>query len=210
MGRKATKITTDELREKVFAFMKKNPNYAKEFENGKTPKGYKVASFFGYAHEKVKEDISKIFFDFENSESDDEYKGDKKDPESFMGLHTLDNGFTFWGMWAGGDWEYPVFFIVYWDGKGLRGYIPEDGNAFNKVFRTAYGSEGEKDVEIKASHRKKFIEMFPDHADKINEIFNEEDYDVLPEYTRDWAEEDGIDFEWDKIEADIKGRIQVV
>jgi hypothetical protein len=42
---------------------------------------------------------------------------------------------------AGGDHEVPVYFIVYWNGKRLCGYIPECGNLFNHDTFKAYGNE---------------------------------------------------------------------
>lgn len=59
---------------------------------------------------------------------------------SLVGLRHL-KGFRFLGCLAGGDWEEPVFFIIYfdWDGKS-RLYIPENGNVFCKEHRCAYGS----------------------------------------------------------------------
>ena len=45
---------------------------------------------------------------------------------------------------AGGDWEDPVAFCMYLDGKGkLRGFVPIEGNAFCKEENCAYGSESE-------------------------------------------------------------------
>ena len=48
---------------------------------------------------------------------------------------------------AGGDWESPICFIIYWDGKSLRGYVPTKGNVFNKKTKAAYGNEYDFDQE---------------------------------------------------------------
>jgi len=85
--------------------------------------------------EKLGKDL-KVSFDFENFEM-----GGKE----LMGYTTLSNGFTFCGMSAGGDWEYPVFFVVYWDGKKLRGYVPTEGNPWNTDTKTAYGNDEDAD-----------------------------------------------------------------
>lgn len=45
----------------------------------------------------------------------------------FLGVHTLSNGLTFWGMQAGGDWEIPVCFIIYLSDGRFRIYIPKLG-----------------------------------------------------------------------------------
>jgi hypothetical protein len=92
---------------------------------------------------KVRQDLEKICFDFENCE----HEGDEAAPDGFMGIQVLPNGMPFCGLFAGGDWESPVHFILYCDAKGLRAYIPEAGNTFNPESRTAYGSEDERDCE---------------------------------------------------------------
>lgn len=96
-------------------------------------------SYLWYNNEQIRDDLSKIQFDFENYSS----PNSPETPADIMGWHTLDNGFSFLGMWAGGDWEQPVYFILYWDGKKVRGYVPEAGNTFNPKYRTAFGSEGD-------------------------------------------------------------------
>lgn len=40
-----------------------------------------------------------------------------------------------------------MYFIIYWDGEKLRGYIPEDGNPWNTATREAYGNNEEQDTE---------------------------------------------------------------
>lgn len=91
------------------------------------------------------QDLKKVNFDEENLEWEqgEGYSG----TGSITGFHTLPNGLTYMGVVAGGDWEYPLFYIVYWDGTKLRGYIPTDGNHWNTDTHTAYGSEGESGVE---------------------------------------------------------------
>lgn len=74
------------------------------------------------------------------------YPGDFSCPikDSMLGIHTLANGFTFWGFFAGGDWEAPVYFIYYWDGNNIRGYVPRNGNLFNHRAMEAYGNHNNK------------------------------------------------------------------
>lgn len=64
---------------------------------------------------------------------------------NFEGYKTLSNGLTYLGCSAGGDWEYPVFFIVYWDGKKLRAYVPTEGNPWNTKTKQAYGNDEDAD-----------------------------------------------------------------
>ena len=66
--------------------------------------------------------------------------------EPLLGFHTLSNGLTFLGVMAGGDWEQPIFFIIYYDDE-LRAYVPEDGNVWNTDTNEAYGNDNKKDAE---------------------------------------------------------------
>jgi len=90
---------------------------------------------------KLGKDI-KVKFDCENFSHENE-----DDESKILGYHTLDNDLTFCGMSAGGDWERPVYFIVYWDGKKLRGYVPTDGNCWNTSTRQAYGNDEDADFK---------------------------------------------------------------
>lgn len=64
------------------------------------------------------------------------------EPAKYLGIHTID-GFTFCGAETGGDWECPIFIILYWDGEDIHTYIPKSGNTVNMDAMTAFGSEGE-------------------------------------------------------------------
>lgn len=86
---------------------------------------------------QVRKDLAKCDFDFENHSISSELWT----PRRLMGLCTLNNGLTFWGQCAGGDWEFPVFFILYWDGKKVRGYVPREGNPWNKKTKMAFGND---------------------------------------------------------------------
>lgn len=65
------------------------------------------------------------------------------EPAKYLGVHTI-NGLTFCGALTGGDWENPVFVILYWDGKDVHIYIPKRGNTVNMDAMTAFGSEGDE------------------------------------------------------------------
>ena len=112
---------------------------------------------------KMMNDWAKIQFDYENIYIIQDRIA--VSPNELYGLQELPNGFAFIGIDVGGDWEDPVFVIGYSDGKQLRGYVPTDGNVFDKASKTAYGNGVDK----------------PDTEE----------------------------FDWQKIEADIVGRIQV-
>lgn len=93
-----------------------------------------------HASRKIDKDL-KVEFDFENYDCFGEsYNSSLK---KIIGFHTLNNGFSFLGISAGGDWESPVFFILYWDGTSIRAYIPKDGNTYNEKEMSAYGNNDE-------------------------------------------------------------------
>lgn len=94
----------------------------------------------------VEKDIQ-VSFDRENVSDDPRDFG----PGTLLGIQHLDTGMSFFGYCAGGDWQMPVFFLVYWDGKKLRGYVPYQGNLWNKKTMAAYGDHPEEDLQdIKA------------------------------------------------------------
>ena len=97
-------------------------------------------------------DDLKVEFDLENT----------NDSGGLCGYHTEGNGFTYYGMSAGGDWENPVFFLVYWDGKKLRGYVPTEGNLWNTTTKMAYGNDEDADEK---NIRKRFPQLL-DPTDK--------------------------------------------
>lgn len=116
----------------------------------------------------LKSDI-KVEFDTENYNMGENSRFDEKD-KAIFGYHTLDNGLTFLGIAAGGDWEYPVFFIVYWDGKKCRGYVPTEGNPWNTKTKRAYGNDEGADF---ANARQRY----PDRYDEEDSEFDVSDCD---------------------------------
>lgn len=72
------------------------------------------------------------------------------------GIVELPSGLTLLTGVVGGDWEHPVLFIVYNDGKQFRGYILTEGNTFNRLSKTAYGNDEASDLEV-------LIATYPEH-----------------------------------------------
>lgn len=124
---------------------------------------------------QVKKDISKIQFDFENSFIEPE---DWMGHINLVGFHELH--IPFLGCMAGGDWEEPVFFIIYHDGKKFRGYVPVCGNVFNRDTNEAIGNDEDADYEFLAK----------------------EEVEYIPEETE-------LDYHWPSIKKDILFRIEV-
>lgn len=60
------------------------------------------------------------------------------------------NGLPYLLGYKHGDWELPVYFIVYLDHKlKLRAYIPMKGNTFNPYTKAAFGNEDiDEDIEL--------------------------------------------------------------
>jgi hypothetical protein len=108
-----------------------NPNYGWIYEEERITK-------------IIEKDISKVQFDFENCTG---YKENEGYLDGYLiGYYELNPGFhTFW-VSAGGDWEIPVNFMLYWGDNRLRGYVPKDGNVWNIKHKTAYGSEGDSEI----------------------------------------------------------------
>ena len=139
-GRFAPKITKDELKAIICDYIKK---YSEAYD----PEDTEFEDFTYYLSDLLYSDILKkdvkYDFDCENFTIEAEFKVDN----TYVGFQTLDNGFTFLGFWAGGDWESPVFGIIYYDGKKLRAYIPTRGNNVNRKTKAAFGNE-EEDEEF--------------------------------------------------------------
>lgn len=123
----------------------------------------------------------KVEFSCENV-SDEEYP---IGPEKLIGYKVCSNGFAYYGISAGGDWEHPVFFCVYWDGKKLRAYIPTDGNPWNTDTKQAYGNDEVADLR---NARRRWPSLFKD-ADEI--------------------EPDDFDYDCEAIERDIMNHIVI-
>lgn len=108
----------------------------------------------------------------------------EKEENCLLGYHTLENGLTFYGMYGTNDGSFPVFFILYFDGEKICGYIPHEGNNFSKKTNRAWGSE--------CSH-------FHDYAER--EEFEQSLIAQLEEYTY---------FDYDKIKEDILNHISLI
>lgn len=137
MPRYFKKTTLDEFKEKVaFLFTGEDPI----FPYGEMPK-------------KIMDDLSKVEFDFENYEIGDARPGfTKYDLKGLMGypvgFRVLKNEMPCLFINAGGDWESPICFVLYWDGKQIRAYIPDYGNVWNKELKSAYGNNMDDNEDV--------------------------------------------------------------
>jgi hypothetical protein len=138
MARKYTEITKEEFFKKIKEIMPTSDEIEELEEIGI----YDLEEFpWNIGEQKgtkaIAKDLQKVDFDFENCTSM-EYPQNYSNYPS--GYRELKPGFHVWFVNAGGDWEFPICFVIYWGDK-LRAYIPKDGNAWNKKEKCAYGSE---------------------------------------------------------------------
>jgi len=143
------KVDVEFLAEKIWDALKVHEGIKQWEELDDSPKTFvkKVylngaTYYINHLTPTISKDLSKIKFDTENVyvSCEDDLDHWKQKEGRINGFHTLSNGLTFLGVIAGGDWEAPIFFIIYWDGKKLRGYIPENGNVYSKKHKEAYGN----------------------------------------------------------------------
>jgi hypothetical protein len=150
MARKFAPISPDQLHDKVndlfTAYKKWNSEEYEEDDDTDILNSYVDPRALCA---KLEDDLGKVEFDCENVSYSPGSFGDK----NIIGLHALSNGLTFLGGCAGGDWEVPIYFILYWDGKKVRGYIPKKGNPWNGDTNEAFGNDEEADEKFL---RKKF------------------------------------------------------
>jgi len=99
---------------------------------------------------KIQKDF-KVSFDWEN------YFGFDDEPRegNLEGYREISPGFHIFFAWAGGDWEYPVTWVFYNSDKGIRAYIPSDGNPWNKKEKCALGNSDGDDMDVSIDEKKK-------------------------------------------------------
>lgn len=140
-GRTAARITPKEFEGKMKDIYEE---YCKK--EGKDSRGFNVGNFvYEFCHywndskppclEKMNDDLSKIKHDGENCE--------------LIGNVESSNGLTYLKGEFGGDWEIPILFFIYWDGKKFRGYIPTKGNTFNRNTKIALGNSQDDDDYVR-------------------------------------------------------------
>lgn len=148
-GRNAVKLTVDELKALIEEkyFNKYNDKGAFEHEDfDDMDYSYKMfillQTLLAYEPSLVKD--RKYSFDTENLIADP-----NETTDTFTGYHTLDNGLTYLGFFAGGDWELAVYGAIYYDGKNLRLFQPTRGNAVNRKTKEAFGNHSwDEDEEV--------------------------------------------------------------
>ena len=125
----------------------------------------------------VTDDLGKVKFDFENLKFD---TSSGISPLKYpLGYREFDNGLVALLASAGGDWQLPVCFVIYYDGKKLRGYVPSKGNIWNHEKKRAYNNDEISHDVLKMSDETLLIEDVLNRLQSIPETnsrmeFNEE------------------------------------
>lgn len=177
----------------------------------------------------VSKDLTNINFNLENMHAETPnvytYAGDSG--TDLCGLQTLSNKLTFCGIVAGGDWESPLFYIIYYDGTKLRAYIPIRGNIVNADTLSAFGSETNLNnpnapynlPQLYAEYKTRNL-LIPQTA-TLDE-FIDNDSIASDSYMRQYGlqmypcdacyigKPDAIGFNWDAIREEIEQTIQVI
>lgn len=122
-----------------------------------------------------------------------------------MGFRRLPNNIPVFGFKAGGDWETPVFMIIYFDGKNLRSYTPARGNCVNCDCKCAFGSESEAEYDeakLRSKYKKKRV-LRLDSDGKLTEmdLMYMALYGLTPK---------SLSFHWSGILEEICERLQYV
>ena len=132
-GRYFVPISATELREKILKAWTKSANYAGLEATAETAIPYHRLS------SQVIKDLSKVYFTGERSSTEEAAR--------ITGYHTLSNGFAYLGVVVESREEAPFFYVIYWDGKKLRAYIPSAGNTWNTDRRSALAASERRPLD---------------------------------------------------------------
>lgn len=84
---------------------------------------------------------SKLYNDIWNNK----YKFDNENIECIGDVKMSKKGVPYLECYAGGDWECPVCFFIYFDGHHFRGYVPLKGNAICRTTKSAFQGDTDSD-----------------------------------------------------------------
>ena len=96
----------------------------------------------------IKKDFKGIHFDWENYD--------------IVGDVRTTKGVPYQLFYAGGDWEIPVYFMVYYDGKRIRVYVPTVGNTWRQDLKQALGNVDKAQRGIKTDDEYVYDELLKD------------------------------------------------
>ena len=127
---------------------------------------------YDYLSTDLKKEVNKIIpnLDFENickTPSQGFY-------EELLGPQCIID-FNYLGCQSGGDWQFPVYFIVYQYKNRIYVYVPVNGNVYNHNTNMAFGDDRDKDFEYLHSLNSNLV--LDDNFDAVSEaefIFNKD------------------------------------
>lgn len=103
---------------------------------------------------KISKDLAKVQFDWENCGCD------LPTGLNPCGFWMTPSGVPTMGCYAGGDWEDPVFFVLYPESKTqIRAYMPKSGNTWNLKTKSAWGNGEDEDYD-EGNPRKVDVDAF--------------------------------------------------
>jgi len=160
MPRYAPKITVDLLKATIAAYARQH-----DFEEDLDVEDYDdidniiAAGMMDCQFTTVHDDVQKVKVDYENVAV-----------EKYL---TLASGVSIALVSVGGDWEIPMLFAFYFDGKKFRGYVPSKGNVYNHTLKQAYGNADEDEDNADALKHygvDNYYGLEPDFAAAIADI----------------------------------------
>ncbi len=105
---------------------------------------YDEPAFLCYDATNITTDID---FDTENCSGEVAYISEVSGREKLLLGYNKINGFSFYGFNAGGDWEHPVYSILYMEAGDDKVYMytPRRGNTYNPLYDSAYGNNDDSE-----------------------------------------------------------------
>lgn len=145
-GRSAVKMSVDDFKqEMIHAYhqyaMEQDKKYKYELKSTPSPDNFVYSLAYGNRNNKKSKYASALYDDI----WDGKYKFDSENVDAYGGIKMSKKGFPYIQCAAGGDWECPVCFFVYFDGNKFRGYVPLKGNALNRNEKHAFSGGGNED-----------------------------------------------------------------
>lgn len=142
-GRSAVKMSVDDFKqEMIHAYhqyaMEQDKKYKYELQLTPSPDNFVYSLGYNNNNNKKSKYASALYDDIWGGK----YKFDSENVDAFGGIKMSKKGFPYIQCDAGGDWECPVCFFVYFDGNKFRGYVPLKGNALNRNEKHAFSGGG--------------------------------------------------------------------
>lgn len=187
-GRKAVKMSIDDFQNEFnnlyWEYMMKNEKDAFYIRHLNAGPG--IFHELAYGNKKHEKDsmLSQLYKDIWCGK----YKFDTENVENRGGIKMSKKGFPYVEMYAGGDWECPVCFFIYFDGSKFRGYVPLKGNAICRYNNSAFTGDNEEDS---------------DEVKFLKKEFGVNSYGELPVNTND------VDYNVDACLEDFLSRVEV-